>query len=255
MDFTLDIIRKSAVEIARAGGDSTLDYFKKSFDLDFKSDNSPVTNADRNAEEIMRNEIKRRFPDHGIIGEEFGREGEDSDVVWVLDPIDGTQSFIHGVPFYTTLIGVLVDGEPKAGVIYAPALNEMVSASIGDGCFFNDKKATVRHCNSLDEATFLTTDMEHIDKHNFTQPFEELLSKTRLHRTWGDGYGHLMVAVGRADIMFDPILNIWDAAALLPVVTEAGGTFMDVHGNTTIETGNAISTNPELKSEILSIFS
>jgi len=129
MDFTLDIIRKSAVEIARAGGDSTLDYFKKSFDLDFKSDNSPVTNADRNAEEIMRNEIKRRFPDHGIIGEEFGREGEDSDVVWVLDPIDGTQSFIHGVPFYTTLIGVLVDGEPKAGVIYAPALNEMVSAS------------------------------------------------------------------------------------------------------------------------------
>lgn len=254
MDFTLNSLRESAVEFAREGGDSTLNYFKKSFDLDFKSDNSPVTNADREAEQIIRKKIKERYPDHGIIGEEFGNENEESRVVWVIDPIDGTQSFIHGVPFYTTLIGILIDGKPQVGVIYAPAQNEMMSAAVGEGCYFNEGKAEVRACDSLSKATFLTTDFEHIKKHNFEKPFEELLSSTRIHRTWGDAYGHLMVAAGRADIMFDPILNIWDAAALLPIITEAGGCFTDVNGRETIETGNAISTNKALQPELLSIF-
>ncbi len=254
MDFTLDALRKTAVEIATLGGDSTLHFFKKSFDLQFKDDESPVTNADRNAEKLMRTAIKSRFPDHGIIGEEFGSENEDADIVWVLDPIDGTQSFIHGIPFYTTLIGILVNGRPEVGVIYAPALKEMVSAAIGYGCYLNREKANVRNCISLDKATFLTTDIEHIHKHGFTRPFEKLLNKTRLHRTWGDAYGHMMVATGRADIMFDPILNLWDAAALLPVVKEAGGTYVDVNGHENIKSGNAISTHPNLKNEILSFF-
>ncbi len=254
MDFTLDSLRESAEEIARKGGDSTLDFFNKSFDLEFKSDNSPVTNADRNAEKIIRAEINKQFPDHGIIGEEFGSENEDNDVVWVLDPIDGTQSFIHGVPFYTTLIGILIKGKPQVGIIYAPALGEMVSAAIGSGAYFNGIKSRIRDCKQLNHATFLTTDLEHIKKYDFDEPFDKLLTSTRLHRTWGDGYGHMMVATGRADIMFDPILNKWDAAALLPVVKESGGVFMDVSGNETIDTGNAISTNPYLKSEILSFF-
>lgn len=254
MDFTLESFRESASDIARLGGDSTLKFFQKSFDLEFKEDQSPVTNADRNAEKLMREAIRSRFPDHGIIGEEFGREQEDAGVVWVLDPIDGTQSFIHGVPFYTTLIGILINDKPEVGIIYAPALNELVSAATGHGCYLNREKVSVRRCDKLGDATFLTTDLEHIRDYKFDKPFEELLKKTRLHRTWGDAYGHLLVATGRADIMFDPILNIWDAAALLPVVTEAGGAFSDVKGEQTIQTGNAISTNPSLKSEIISLF-
>jgi len=254
MDFNPDSLRKAAVEIAGIGGDSTLKFFKQSYDLEFKKDNSPVTSADRNAEKLMRNAIKSRFPTHGIIGEEFGKENEDAEFVWVLDPIDGTRSFIHGVPFYTTLIGILVNGKPEVGVIYAPALNEMVSAATGTGCYLNREKVSVRNCESLENATFLTTDIEHIHKHNFTKPFEKLLSSTRMHRTWGDAYGHMMVATGRADIMFDPILNIWDAAALVPVIKEAGGVYVDVRGNETIDNGSAISTQPALKNEILAFF-
>jgi len=254
MDFHLDTLRKAAVEIAGIGGDSTLKFFKKSFDLQFKDDQSPVTNADRNAEMLMREAIKSRYPDHGIIGEEFGRENENADVVWVLDPIDGTQSFIHGIPFYTTLIGILVRNHPEVGVIYAPALSEMVSAATGTGCYLNREKTRVRDCSRLQDATFLTTDMEHVFKYGHSESFRKLLDRTRIHRTWGDAYGHMMVATGRADIMFDPILNLWDAAALMPIVKEAGGSYFDIKGEETIHSGSAISANPKLKDEFLSFF-
>lgn len=254
MDFNLESLRKDAVEIAGIGGDSTLKFFKQSFDLEFKKDRSPVTNADRNAELLMREAIKSRHPDHGIIGEEFGREREDADVVWVLDPIDGTQSFIHGIPFYTTLIGIMIHGRSEVGVIYAPALKEMVSAATGTGCYYNRDKVHVRSCDRLEDATFLTTDMDHIYKHGYTEQFEKLLAQTRIHRTWGDAYGHMMVATGRADFMFDPILNLWDAAALLPIIKEAGGSYFDVEGNESVKSGSAISTNPALKEKILSFF-
>jgi histidinol phosphatase-like enzyme (inositol monophosphatase family) len=251
---SLPELRHAAEEFARLGGDSTLKFFKKSFQLEFKDDDSPVTNADQNAERLIRDQINKQFPDHGIIGEEFGEENTDSEVVWVLDPIDGTQSFIHGVPFYTTLIGILIDKKPEIGVIYAPALEEMVSAAIGQGCTLNGENTGVRECTDLSKATFLTTEVTTFKQYGFSDPFSELLKKTRLHRTWGDAYGHMMVATGRADIMIDPILNIWDAAALLPIVTEAGGSYTDVHGKPSIETGNAITTNSSLLPEILSLF-
>lgn len=254
MKLSLPELRDAAVSFAKMGGDSTLNYFKQSFDLEFKGDDSPVTNADREAEKKIREQIRTHFPSHGIIGEEFGKENEESDVVWILDPIDGTQSFIHGIPFYTTLIGILIDGEPAAGVIYAPALNELASAATGLGCEINGRPARVRDCDDLSSATFLTTEVGTFEKHGFGKPFQELLRSTRLHRTWGDAYGHMMVAAGRADIMFDPVLNIWDAAALLPIITEAGGSYTDVKGKASIRTGNAISTNPKLASKILSLF-
>ena len=254
MEISLKELRNAAVDFAEAGGKATLNYFKKSFDLEFKSDDTPVTNADRNAEKVIREKIKSYYPDHGIIGEEFGTENEDSEVVWVLDPIDGTKSFIHGIPFYTTLIGIMVKGKPEVGVIYAPALNEMVSAATGLGCVLNDSDIHVRKCEDLSKATFLTTDVTSYAEYGFQKPLEKLLDKTRIHRTWGDAYGHMMVASGRADIMIDPILSIWDAAALLPILSEAGGSFTDVHGEKTIETGNAISTNKTLAKQILPLF-
>ncbi|MCG2590587.1 histidinol-phosphatase [Rhodohalobacter sulfatireducens] len=254
MKISLQELQSAAVDFAEEGGKSTLKYYKKSFDLEFKSDDTPVTNADRNAEKVIREKINKYYPEHGIIGEEFGTENEDADVVWVLDPIDGTQSFIHGIPFYTTLIGILVEGQPEVGVIYAPALDEMVAAATDLGCTLNGSEIEVRECKDLSKATFLSTDVTTYEEHGFQKPLESLLKSTRIHRTWGDAYGHMMVASGRADIMIDPILSIWDAAALLPVVSEAGGSFTDVHGEKTIETGNAITTNTTLAKKIIQLF-
>ena len=254
METSIPELRAAAVEFAKAGGDTTLDYFQRSFELQFKSDDSPVTNADRNAERTIRNLINKHFPDHGIIGEEFGTENEDSDIVWVLDPIDGTQSFIHGVPFYTTLIGVLVNNKPEVGVVYAPALGEMASAAIGFGAALNGNPMKVRTCDALEKATFLSTDVTTYNEQGHEAALKQLLEKCRIHRTWGDAYGHMMVAAGRADFMIDPILNIWDAAALLPIVKEAGGSFSDLSGNETIQTGSALSSSYELKNAILNHF-
>lgn len=245
---------KAATDIANIGGHHTLKYFKKNIQVFDKADNSPVTKADRETEQILREEILKRYPDHGIIGEEFGRTNEKSSIQWVLDPIDGTKSFIHGIPFYTTLIGVMIDNEPLVGIIYAPALNEMCAAAIGHGVTLNGKPCRVRDTKKLEEATFLVTEIYRFEEKNQQNIFDELLAKTKLHRTWGDAYGHMMVATGRADLMYDYELSIWDAAALLPVVQEAGGIFSDSQGNQTIHSGNGFSTNKHLFPEVKKIF-
>lgn len=254
MSVSLDELRTAAVEFAKAGGEVTLDYFQKSFDLSFKEDLSPVTNADRESEKRIRELIRSHYPDHGIIGEEYGRENDDADIVWILDPIDGTKSFIHGVPFYTTLIGIMVKGNPSVGVIHAPATGEMTEASLGSGCRLNGIPVTVRECKNLADATFLTTDVTSFAEYGLETPLRKMIDTTRLHRTWGDAYGHMMVATGRADVMIDAVLHLWDAAALLPVITEAGGIYSDLSGNPVIETGNGISVVPSLHNEIIELF-
>jgi len=194
------------------------------------------------------------FPDHGILGEEYGSENEESPVQWILDPIDGTKSFIHGVPLYTTLVGVLVEDEPVVGVIYVPALGEICEAAKGRGARLNGEVCKVRTCENISEATFLSTDATTSAEVGFGEEFRELLEKTRINRTWGDAYGHMLVATGRADLMFDPILNIWDAAPLLPILKEAGGVYCDVTGKQTIQTGNGISCSKNLMPEVLEVF-
>jgi len=254
MDIDLNMIHQSAIEIAKMGGDHTLTYFQKEFKIERKDDTSPVTIADRETESLMRKEIQSRFPDHGILGEEHGKHNPDSPLQWILDPIDGTKSFIHGVPFYTTLIGVLYKGKPICGVIYAPALDELCEAAEGKGTRLNGESCSVRDCQSLDKATFISTDVTTAKEFNLDEPLQKLLQKTRMHRTWGDAYGHMMVATGRADIMFDPVLNIWDAAPLLTIMREAGGIFCDINGEETIETGNGISCSRGLISDVLEQF-
>lgn len=254
MNFDLESIHEAAIEIAKKGGDHTLNYFNKSYDVERKSDNSPVTIADREAESIMREAIAERFPDHGIIGEEHGRSNEASSVQWILDPIDGTKSFIHGVPLYTTLIGVVVDKQPVVGIIYAPALDELCEAARGNGARLNGEPCRVRPCDELSKASFMSTDAYTAAKFNNGDAFDALLEKTRIHRTWGDAYGHMLVATGRADLMFDPVLNIWDAAPLLTILQEAGGVFCDTAGNETIESGNGFSCGCELLPQVLEVF-
>lgn len=254
MNFDLTTLHEAAIEIARKGGGHTLQYFKNSVEVEFKKDDSPVTVADRETEKLMRSEIEEQFPGHGIVGEEFENRNPESDIQWILDPIDGTLSFIHGVPFYTTLIGVTYKGDPKVGVIYAPALDELCEGAEGRGTRLNGEPCFVRSNENLSEASFLSTDVTTPAEFSYDDAFSELLASTRVHRTWGDAYGHMMVATGRADLMFDPVLNIWDAAPLLTVVREAGGIFSDTSGRETIETGNGFSCSKALYPSVIEIF-
>src|SRR5712671_6451664 len=250
-----------AVEIAREAGDGTLRYFRRSdLAVERKADHSPVTVADRTAEELLRQRIGDRFPADAIIGEELGEQTGESGFQWILDPIDGTKSFIHGVPLYTTLIAVLQNDEPRIGVIHAPALGETVYAARGSGCWYSygsaskPQAARVSEVASLNESLLLTTEVEGFRQRpsgDATDIFIRLQRAARVARTWGDGYGYLMVATGRAEVMIDPIVNLWDAAPLLPIIEEAGGHFSDWKGNPTIRAGEGLATNGRLSREVL----
>lgn len=243
-----------AIEIAKIGGQHTLKYFRNEIKVLSKDDDSPVTIADRETEQTLRREIAKRYPDHGIIGEEFERTNADSRIQWVLDPIDGTKSFIHGVPLYTTLVAVLVDDKPVVGVIYASALDELCAAAEGHGATFNGKKCAVRETENLEDATLLVTEIRRFQDMGEEALFQELLKTTKIHRTWGDAYGHMMVATGRADIMYDPEMSIWDAAALQPIIKEAGGVFTDKNGVETVHTGSGLSTGKKIHPQVKALF-
>ena len=254
MPETPESLLEFAVETATKAGELTLKWFDKPVEVLSKGDASPVTVADREAEKLMRKMISERFPEHGIIGEEFGVERENARVKWILDPIDGTVSFIHGIPLYTNLIGVTVDDVPVVGVINAPCMGKLVKAADGLGAWMNDTACSVRDCGSLAGASFMTSDVQNFEKHGFGEPLSRMLAQVRVHRTWGDAYGYIMVASGMADIMMDPVLNVWDAAAILPVMKEAGGSFTDLKGNARIDGGNGFACHPSLKNEILELF-
>ncbi len=241
-----------AIYIARSAGKNTLSHFRNGVQVDRKADDSPVTIADREAEKWMRDRITETYPEHGIIGEEFGIQGENRSVQWILDPVDGTHSFIHGVPLYTTLVGVTIDGEPEIGVIYAPVTDELCEAALELGARYNGQDCRVADVRSLSRATLLSTDVTTIREQGLFGKFENLLDSCRLHRTWGDAYGHMMVATGRADIMFDPVLNLWDAAPLLPILQESGGVFLDLKGRASIDGGNGFSSNEVLAGNVIS---
>ncbi len=225
-----DEFLRFALDLAVAGGEITLRYFHKDLEIEVKSDASPVTVADRETEAVIFEMIRGRYPSHGIIGEEQGSFGDDRDFCWVVDPIDGTKSFVAGVPLYTVLIALLFKGEPILGVIHQPVMRETVWAAVGQGCFFNGKKTQLRPCAQLSEAWLLTTDPT--DLLNRWKGSAELLQAARYTRTWGDGYGYLMLASGRADLMIDAKMNLWDVACLQPIVTEAGGYLCDLTGKT-----------------------
>ena len=256
---------KSAVRIAREAGDVTLDYFhRRDLAVEFKADSSPVTAADRAAEELLRGRIADEFPDDSIFGEEFGATIGTSGYQWVLDPIDGTKSFVHGVPLYTTLVAVLAEEQPKLGVIYAPACGELVYAATGGGCWYSDVRqgdgaptpARVSSVRQLRESLLLTSEIQSFStgrKNDALAVYLELQRSARLARTWGDGYGYLMVATGRAEVMIDPVMNLWDAAPLQTVIEEAGGKFTDWQGRPTVHSGESIATNGLVADEVLAI--
>jgi histidinol-phosphatase len=232
-----------AVDIAREAGKITWRHYQGSFVAERKADNSFVTIADREAEAYLRARITEGFPDDSILGEEEGQLSGSSNRRWILDPIDGTYSFVHGVPLYGVLIGLEIDDEPMLGVVNLPALSEIVHAARGLGCFWNGEVAHVSATSALDQALLLSTDFGACEQYGFGPAAETLQRQVHARRTWGDAYGHILVATGRAEIMLDPVMKVWDCAPLLPILEEAGGTFTDWKGRRTIHGGNAISTN------------
>lgn len=247
-----------ALEMARLAGRSTLTHFQRlDLSVERKADDSPVTVADREAERMMRARIAEWFPDDAIVGEELGEQPGTSGFRWILDPIDGTKSFISGVPIYSTLVGLERNGRSELGVIYIPALDEGVYAARGGGAFHfqgdGPPRPTRVSQRSLANGLFVTSQVDSFAKRGAMGAFERLQAAAYVTRTWGDGYGYLLIATGRAEVMVDPIMNVWDAAALSPVLEEAGGTYTDWNGVPTIYGGEGVATNRVTLDEVLAI--
>lgn len=240
-----------AVDSAHAAGALTLGLFNAGTPHERKADRSPVTAADRGAEELLRRRIEAAFPMHGILGEEFGEKPGREPARWILDPIDGTQSFISGVPLFSVLVGFEWHGEMLAGVIYFPALNETLCAARGLGCSWNGRPARVSEVRTLADARLVCTGTKGMYQLGRGAAFERLRDACALDRGWSDAYAYALVATGRAEIALDPIMNLWDNAALLPIVVEAGGTFTDWSGRPTHTAPEALATNGHLLPAVL----
>jgi len=247
-----------ARHIACQAGELTLRYFYDAGGLavEKKADESPVTVADRETEQFLRQQIAEHFSDDAILGEEFSSVEGTSGYRWILDPIDGTKSFICGVPLYSTLIGLEHEGCCVGGVIALPALGELIWAGRGLGAWHETKQSEpkrcrVSECSNLAEATFLTSEVLTFDKHNRREAYNRLERSVRLTRTWGDAYGYALVATGRADVMVDPAMSEWDAAPLLVILEEAGGRFTDWKNDATIYGKEGIATNGILHEDVL----
>ena len=242
----LQQITAFAVESAQLAGQFTLGYFQAGTAHETKSDNTPVTVADRGAEERLRARIEAAYPAHGIIGEEYGEKPGKEPARWILDPIDGTISFISGVPLYAVLVGFEWEGEMLAGVIHLPALGETVWAARGLGCYWNGRPARVSPVSDLSQARLVVTSSKLIYKHGRGPAYERLRAACYTDRGWSDAYGYALLATGRAEIVLDPIMSVWDTAALVPVVTEAGGTLTDWSGEADHTRPEVVATNGRL---------
>ncbi len=240
-----------AVEaVARLAGAEAKRRFRTSLTVDTKGDGSPVTEADREAERVAREWISERYPLDGIVGEELGTLRPDAKRRWFLDPIDGTKAFVRGVPLWGTMVAVAEGDEVLAGCVYYPMVDELVVAEVGKGCFWNGQRARVSNVSRLDQATALTTEVRVVPT-----SVGRVLSRAAVSRTWGDCYGHALVATGRAEVMIDPVLNPWDSAALKPIIEEAGGVFTDTAGIRTAFGGSAVATNAVLGGEVRRLLS
>ena len=241
-----------AVQSAYEAGRLTLGYFgTEAARPEFKADDTPVTVADREAERLIRGRIEARYPNHGVLGEEFGETGRsDSDHRWILDPIDGTKSFVRGVPLYGVLIGLAIDGVCEVGAAYFPALDEMLCAATGEGCYFNGRRTYVS-TRPLAQGIACFTGAASFAEHGRGAAWERVLSAAGGARGWSDAYGHALVATGRAELMLDPIMNPWDCGPFPPILREAGGFFGDWSGNETIYANEAMSTTQTILSDVL----
>lgn len=282
---TMAALLEAVTEVARLAGDVALTYFdrarRSTLDVEVKADGSPVTAADRAAESTAREWIERHFPTDGIVGEELGTVRADASRRWFIDPIDGTKSFVRGVPLWGTLVAVADGEQVHAGAIHCAAAGELVAGALGQGSWWNGARCHVSTVSRLDRATVLATEAiaaqttaaagqpgarrskgraarqtrrpttagrTIIDRR--LRAWCRIAERAAVARTWGDAYGYLLVATGRAEVMVDAVMHPWDTAALGPVITEAGGFFTDWDGAPTALGGSSIASNAALATEV-----
>ena len=244
--ITPALLLEAVADVARVAGEVALRHFKTGIDVDTKGDGSPVTVADRTAEHIAREWIAARFPGDAVLGEEYGLTGDVRQRRWLIDPIDGTKTFVRGVPLWGTMIAVAEDDLVIAGAIFCPAVDELVAASIGCGCWWNGVRCTVSRESSLERSTILVTDDQFPYNPHRAARWHALGARVAVSRTWGDCYGYVQVATGRAELMVDDRLHPWDAAPLLPIIREAGGVYTDWRGGHEVNGGDGVASNAVL---------
>ena len=247
--LTLDERVAPAAELARITGTVALRHYRTNLTVETKADGSPVTVADRAAETAARAWVQSRFPQDGVLGEELGEERPGAARRWIIDPIDGTKAFVRGTPLWGSLVALCEGERVLAGAAYFPAVNELVAAAPGAGCWWNGSRCHVSSVSSLADATVLTTDERFPENPERAAGFRALARGASVSRTWGDCFGYLLVATGRAEVMCDGTMSVWDAAALQPIIEEAGGVFTDWLGVPTVFGGSAVATNRLLADE------
>ncbi len=251
LDFALSVSQQAATLILSH-------YRSQTLGIESKADNSPVTVADKGAERLIRDALAESFPEDGVLGEEFEDKPSQNGYRWILDPIDGTKPFIYGVPLFGTLVGIEFEGHMVAGVCRMPALGEVMYACEGCGAWWKigDAPPTAARVSSqtnLNAARMMFTEPTHDVRIGREEVLPAFLKKVRIARGWGDCYGHMLVATGRADLAVDPQMSAWDIGALIPIVREAGGICTDWQGNENIFGGDGVSTTPGITQEVMEI--
>jgi histidinol-phosphatase len=242
-----------AVEAARRAGDLARNYYESTFEIELKPDTSPVTIADKGAEELIRTLVGQHFPDDGFLGEEFGDQPGGTSFRWVVDPIDGTRSFVRHIPIWATLIGLEYGGEQIGGVAYVPVLGQTYRALRGDGAFMNDRRVHVSNVGKLSDALLCYSSLSWFTKAGREKTFLDLANRTNRQRGFGDFYGFVLVAEGAADLMVEHGVHPWDVSGLKAIVEEAGGALTDWDGTPTTERPDVIASNGKLHAEALRI--
>jgi myo-inositol-1(or 4)-monophosphatase len=250
----LDSYFNFAKQLAYRAGRITLSHYNKGIQHDLKSDESPVTAADKATEEFIRGEIEKAYPSHAIVGEEYGEKaGAGNPFRWIVDPIDGTKSFIKGVPFYSVLIALEIEGVSRVGAVCFPALDEILYGADGLGAWWNGRRAHVSEVKDMKKAVFLFTSWSGFRTKKRVDVFENLHRDCFFGRGWSDAYGYHMVATGRAEIMLDASIQLWDVAPFPPIFREAGGFFGSWEGEEGHTHGEGLAVNAALKRKVLKL--
>jgi len=249
----MDAIIGAAIEAAKAAGEVALHYFRTNLKVETKGDRTPVTQADRECEAKIIEVLSPRFPTYGFLGEEMGERAGQVNARWIIDPIDGTKNFIRGIPFFATLIALEENGEITAGVMSAPAINDLLYARKGQGTFANGQQVRVSDVDDLSKAMLIHGGLKDLKVRPCWGPFLRLVDATARQRGFGDALGHSIVISGQAEVTLEPEIKPWDVAATKILVTEAGGRFSDFVGSPSIYTGNAVISNGRVHEAVVDI--
>ncbi len=244
---------EKAIDITRRAGQVALRYFDTALTVEWKGDKSPVTVADRDTEQVLRSELSAAFPGDGFLGEEFGDTPGTTGYRWVLDPIDGTRSFVRGVPLWAVLVGLEYQGEVIAGIVDAAPLGHTYHALRGHGAYRNERRIHVSEETDLARSLVYYSSVSWFLKAGREQAFLDLVRRTERQRGYGDWYGFMLVAQGSGEIMIEHGVHAWDVAAILAIIEEAGGRFSDWEGRRDIHRSDVLASNGKLHDEVLRI--